>query len=143
MNNQDINYQFEQLIKIGVSLSSEMNTDLLLEMILQGAMPIRNADGGTLYQIHGNAIKMEIVHSDSLGIKPSISTPICTTPSSSTKFTNAMPNNFWMLIKMMLTESEALIIAYPIVLKSVSIKFYQPHHLRKNHVVAAQFSYLK
>jgi len=69
MNNQDINYQLEQLIKIGVSLSSEMNTDLLLEMILAGAKQISNADGGTLYRIYGNAIKMEIVHSDSLGIK--------------------------------------------------------------------------
>ncbi len=69
MNNQNINDQLEQLISIGISLSSEMNTDLLLEMILQGAKQISNADGGTLYRIYGNAIKMEIVHSDSLGIK--------------------------------------------------------------------------
>ncbi|MDP2903014.1 MAG: HD domain-containing phosphohydrolase [Methylovulum sp.] len=69
MNNQTINYQLEKLINIGVALSSEMNNDLLLEMIVQGAKQITNADGGTLYRIGDNAIKMEIVHSDSLGIK--------------------------------------------------------------------------
>jgi len=69
MKNLDINYQLEKLIKIGVALSSEINANLLLEMIVQGAKEITNADGGTLYRIYDNVIKMEIVHSDSLGIK--------------------------------------------------------------------------
>lgn len=69
MKNQTITNQLEELINIGIALSAEQNTDLLLEMILQGAKQITNADGGTLYRIRDNAIKMEIVLSDSLGIQ--------------------------------------------------------------------------
>lgn len=69
MKNQNISHQLEKLVKIGIALSSEMNIDHLLEMIVHGAKQITHADGGTLYRIYGNAIKMEIVHSDSLGIK--------------------------------------------------------------------------
>ncbi|MDO9105059.1 MAG: HD domain-containing phosphohydrolase [Methylovulum sp.] len=69
MKNKNINYQLEKLISIGTALSSEINIHLLLEMIVQGAKEISNADGCTLYRIYGDAIKMEIVHSDSLGIK--------------------------------------------------------------------------
>lgn len=67
--NHNINDQLESLIAIGVALSSEINIELVLEMIVQGAKGITNADGGTLYRIYGETIKMEIVHSDSLGIK--------------------------------------------------------------------------
>lgn len=69
MKEQKVSHQLEQLIKIGTALSSEMDVNHLLEMILQGAKSITNADGGTLYRIYNNVIKMEIVHSDSLGIK--------------------------------------------------------------------------
>ncbi|MFI3195083.1 MAG: HD domain-containing phosphohydrolase [Methylococcaceae bacterium] len=69
MKNQNINYQLEKLTEIGVALSSEINVSLLLEKIVLGAKQITNADGGTLYRIYGDVIKMEIVHSDSLGIR--------------------------------------------------------------------------
>lgn len=68
-NNDIIKNQLEKLIHIGIALSAEQDANRLLEMILQGAKQITNADGGTLYSIRGNAIKMEIVLSDSLGIK--------------------------------------------------------------------------
>jgi HD-GYP domain-containing protein (c-di-GMP phosphodiesterase class II) len=59
----------QRLIEIGKALSSETDTNALLEMILQDAKSITNADGGTLYRICGDAIKMELVHSDSLNLK--------------------------------------------------------------------------
>lgn len=69
MNNRDINSQLEQLVDIGVSLSSEMDTGVLLDRIVAGARQISHADGGTLYRIYDDKIRMEIVQSDSLGIR--------------------------------------------------------------------------
>lgn len=69
MEHLDIQHQLEQLIEIGISLSSEMDTAKLLEKILAGAIQITHADGGTLYRIYDNAIRMEIVHSTSLRIR--------------------------------------------------------------------------
>ena len=69
MQPPNISEQLEKLIEIGVALSSEINIDLLLEMIVQGAKRITYADGGTLYRIQDNQITMEIVHSDSLKIR--------------------------------------------------------------------------
>ncbi|NOQ34478.1 MAG: GAF domain-containing protein [Methylococcaceae bacterium] len=68
MSEHRIIKQLEKLIEIGIALSSKMGTDQLLEMILYGAKSITHADGGTLYRIQDNSIKMEIVHSDSLKI---------------------------------------------------------------------------
>jgi len=41
----------KQLNAIGVALSSEENTDKLLEMIIESAQSLTNADGGTLYLV--------------------------------------------------------------------------------------------
>ena len=60
--------QFEKLTDIGVALSSEHETTELLEKILVGAISLTNADGGTIYMIQGDEIKIEIIHSGSLGI---------------------------------------------------------------------------
>jgi HD-GYP domain-containing protein (c-di-GMP phosphodiesterase class II) len=60
--------QLEKLIEIGIALSSKMDTEHLLEMILFGAKSITGADGGTLYSIQENTIRMEIVHSSSLNL---------------------------------------------------------------------------
>jgi len=60
--------QLEKLIEIGTALSSRMDTEALLEMILFGAKSIANADGGTLYRIKEDSIRMDIVHSSSLNI---------------------------------------------------------------------------
>ena len=66
MNNDKLLGRFEKLVEIGIALSTETDTNRLLEMILVGAKTITNADGGTLYSIQHNAAKMEIVRADSL-----------------------------------------------------------------------------
>ncbi len=65
---QKIISQVEKLTDIGIALSSEKDTTQLLEKILLGAKSITNADGGTIYRVDGNTIKIEIIRSDSLGI---------------------------------------------------------------------------
>ncbi|TRW90726.1 HD domain-containing phosphohydrolase [Candidatus Methylobacter oryzae] len=65
---QKIISQVEKLTDIGIALSSEKDTTRLLEKILVGAKSITNADGGTIYRVDGNTIKIEIIRSDSLGI---------------------------------------------------------------------------
>ncbi len=69
MINQKISDERDKLIQISTALSSEKNINSLLEMILQNAKGITHADGGTLYRICKNAVKMELVHSDSLALK--------------------------------------------------------------------------
>jgi HD-GYP domain-containing protein (c-di-GMP phosphodiesterase class II) len=65
---QKIISQVEKLTDIGIALSSEKDTAKLLEKILLGAKSITNSDGGTIYRVDGDAIKIEIIRSDSLGI---------------------------------------------------------------------------
>jgi hypothetical protein len=65
---QKIIGQVEKLTDIGIALSAEKDTGQLLEKILLGAKSITNSDGGTIYRVDGNAIKIEIIRSDSLGI---------------------------------------------------------------------------
>jgi len=60
---------FERLIKIGIALSGERDTNRLLETILLEAKELSNADGGTLYlsDKDGN-LKFEIMRTDSLNV---------------------------------------------------------------------------
>jgi hypothetical protein len=59
----------QQLLKIGVELSSEKDIDQLLENILQAAMKITHADGGTLYRLTDDEhLKFEILHTKSKGV---------------------------------------------------------------------------
>ena len=59
----------EMLNEIGIALSSEKNNQRVLELILNGARKLTHADGGTLYTLtENNALKFEIVSTDSLGI---------------------------------------------------------------------------
>ena len=68
-NHGDLLQRLDQLVEIGVALSSERNIDKLLESILVAAKSITNADGGTLYRMQeGRDLKFEIVRNDSLGI---------------------------------------------------------------------------
>ena len=58
-----------QLLKVGVELSSEKDIDQLLENILQAAMKITHADGGTLYRLSEDGhLKFEILHTKSKGV---------------------------------------------------------------------------
>jgi HD-GYP domain-containing protein (c-di-GMP phosphodiesterase class II) len=65
---QKIIGQVDKLTDIGIALSSEKDTTQLLEKILLGAKSITNSDGGTIYRVEGDTIKIEIIRSDSLGI---------------------------------------------------------------------------
>jgi HD-GYP domain-containing protein (c-di-GMP phosphodiesterase class II) len=61
--------RLDQLVEIGVALSSERDINKLLESILVAAKSSTNADGGTLYRMHdARELKFEIVRNDSLGI---------------------------------------------------------------------------
>jgi HD-GYP domain-containing protein (c-di-GMP phosphodiesterase class II) len=60
--------QLEQLLNIGIAVSSETDTAKLLDSIVYGAKSITGADGGTLYLVKNDYIRMEIVQSSSLGI---------------------------------------------------------------------------
>lgn len=59
---------FKRLIDIGIALSAEKDTDKLMETILLEAKGIGKADGGTLYILNKNELKLEIIRTDSLGI---------------------------------------------------------------------------
>jgi HD-GYP domain-containing protein (c-di-GMP phosphodiesterase class II) len=60
----------QELTEIGIALSAERNHSRLLEMILEQAERITNADGGTLYSLtEDNKLKFEIMHTESLGIR--------------------------------------------------------------------------
>jgi len=61
--------QIKRLNTIGIALSAEKNTDRLLEMILDGAKSITNADGGTLYlATQDRQLEFAIMKTSSLGI---------------------------------------------------------------------------
>jgi len=61
--------RLEKLQSIGVAVSSETDTDRLLETILVGAKQLTNADAGTLYRLaEDGRLHFAIVRNDSLGI---------------------------------------------------------------------------
>jgi hypothetical protein len=59
----------QRLIDIGIALSAERDTNVLMETILLEAKSLSNTDGGTLY-IHtkDNRLRFEIMRTDSLDI---------------------------------------------------------------------------
>lgn len=58
--------QLNLLNQIGVALSAEKDTNVLLEKILLGAKQLTNADGGTIYLVKHDTLEMKIVRTDSL-----------------------------------------------------------------------------
>ena len=60
--------RLEQLLRIGLALSSEKNIGKLLEMIVDSARLISNADGGTLYTIDkpSMCLSYEILQNDTM-----------------------------------------------------------------------------
>ncbi|NOQ64528.1 MAG: GAF domain-containing protein [Methyloprofundus sp.] len=68
MTENKIINQLDELINIGTAISAEKNQSKLLQDILDGAINITGADGGTLYLIDDQHIKMEIVHSKTLNM---------------------------------------------------------------------------
>ncbi|GMQ76931.1 MAG: HD family phosphohydrolase [Gammaproteobacteria bacterium] len=57
------------LSAVGIALSAEKDERSLLELIVQSAKRLTNADGGTFYsRTEDNELKFEIMHTDTLGI---------------------------------------------------------------------------
>jgi HD-GYP domain-containing protein (c-di-GMP phosphodiesterase class II) len=63
----DLLQQIDQLNKIGIALSSESDTQKLLEIIMMGAKQLTHADGGSLYFLKDGLLTFEIITNDSLG----------------------------------------------------------------------------
>lgn len=64
---RDLAHRIEKLTEVGIALSSERDTERLLEQILLGAKAITNADGGALYSVQDDrTVRMEIIRTDSL-----------------------------------------------------------------------------
>lgn len=56
----------EDILNIGIALSSEKNKNKLLEMIVSEARRITNADGGTLYLCEGNHLTFRIMQNETM-----------------------------------------------------------------------------
>jgi HD-GYP domain-containing protein (c-di-GMP phosphodiesterase class II) len=58
-----------RLVDLGIAMSAERDSNRLMEMVLQGAKELTNADGGTLY-IRGDddRLHFQIVRNDTLGV---------------------------------------------------------------------------
>ncbi len=71
MPDQDSTKLISRLTKIGSALSAEKNIDRLLEMIVEEAKKLTNANGGTLYVTSDNemALNFAIVQNDKLQIR--------------------------------------------------------------------------
>ena len=58
-----------KLSAVGIALSAEKDNARLMELILQSAKEVTNADGGTLYtRTEDNKLTFEIMLTESLGI---------------------------------------------------------------------------
>lgn len=69
VSNNDLKAQVDNLIRIGIALSSETNIDVLLEMIVDESRRFTGADAGTLYSVSddGRFLDWKIAHNDTLG----------------------------------------------------------------------------
>ena len=63
--------QIKHLIQVGVSLSGEKNINRLLEIIVEEARKLTNADAGTLYIMSDDETKLQfaIIQNDSLNLR--------------------------------------------------------------------------
>jgi HD-GYP domain-containing protein (c-di-GMP phosphodiesterase class II) len=58
--------KLEQLVDIGIALSSESTPAQLLEKILESARAITHSDGGTIYSVSEANVKIEILRNESM-----------------------------------------------------------------------------
>ncbi|MFW6287480.1 MAG: GAF domain-containing protein, partial [bacterium] len=58
----------EEILDIGIALTAEKSYDRILEMILEQARIITNADAGTLYLCEGNNLIFKVLQNDSMEI---------------------------------------------------------------------------
>jgi HD-GYP domain-containing protein (c-di-GMP phosphodiesterase class II) len=67
--NKDFNELLaETIIPLGIALSAEKDTDILLYKILKGAKELCSADGGTLYLKHEDHLSFKIILNDTLKV---------------------------------------------------------------------------
>ncbi|MCA8838103.1 MAG: GAF domain-containing protein [Gammaproteobacteria bacterium] len=60
--------KISRLNEIGIALSSMKDITALMEAILDGAIELTGADGGTYYSVSGEEVRFEITRTNSLGI---------------------------------------------------------------------------
>ncbi|HMA68820.1 MAG TPA: HD domain-containing phosphohydrolase [Candidatus Mcinerneyibacterium sp.] len=58
-----------KLSEIGIALHSKQDINKILEMIIEEAKNITNADAGTLYLVEDDHLKFEILFNDTMGVK--------------------------------------------------------------------------
>lgn len=61
--------RLEQLVAIGIELSSQRDIKRILTRILDAALELTNADGGTVYLVREDHLHFEIIRNRSLGIQ--------------------------------------------------------------------------
>jgi GAF domain-containing protein len=66
---QEVLSRLERLNAIGRALSSERDTLVLLEHILDAARDFADADGGTLYLVKDDTLEFEVIRNDTLGFR--------------------------------------------------------------------------
>ena len=78
MTEQEQKAQVDNLIRIGIALSSERNIDVLLEMIVDESRRFTRADGGTLYTVSddGKYLNYKIAQNDTLKIRVGGTSPV-------------------------------------------------------------------
>ena len=71
MVENDLKAQVDNMIRIGIALSSELDIDELLEMIVDESRRFTRADGGTLYILSDDkkSLRGKIVQNDTLGTR--------------------------------------------------------------------------
>ncbi len=71
MSDDGLKEQVDNLIRIGIALSSQQNIDELLEMIVDESRRFTRADAGTLYTVSpdGSQLDWRIIQNDSLGTR--------------------------------------------------------------------------
>lgn len=67
MNKDNISL-INKMMNISIALSSEKKLDVILDMILEEARRITNADAGTIYMLHNNELRFHATQNDTLGI---------------------------------------------------------------------------
>lgn len=82
----------ETLTQIGMALSVEKDTSRLLKMIVEKAMDLCNADGGTLYLVYKNRLSFSIIANKTLNIAPIPSVQIDFPLISIPLYINEKPN---------------------------------------------------
>ncbi|MFA5081610.1 MAG: hypothetical protein WC474_03575, partial [Hydrogenophilaceae bacterium] len=69
MNKPSLLDRLESLVAVGIELSAERDSDLILAHIVAAAMELTHADGCTLYLAQGGSLHFEIIRNNSLAIK--------------------------------------------------------------------------